>query len=103
MLNHLRWVASLSPLLCLMSPAFADSDPGLSRLRYQYPPASSSALDVPVCYLETGTGEILNLARLCNPEGSGRDRSASPDEPCYFVDDNGRPCAVNTVQQETQP
>lgn len=102
MLNPLRWVASLPVLLLLISPAFADGDTGLSRLRYQYPPTSSSATHMPVCYVETETGEILNLEGLCNPGGSN-DLEVSQDEPCYFVDDNGRPCAVNTVQQEAQP
>ncbi|ASC71916.1 hypothetical protein XM38_028700 [Halomicronema hongdechloris C2206] len=92
MLYHWRWLIPLPTLFLGLSPGFAESNPtGFSRPHD--PMVLPSEVDTLVCYMETGSGEIINLERICNPAfDPAGDRVLNPEAACYFVDTNGRPC-----------
>lgn len=107
MLNALRWIAPLPIFFVSSSPVTANADAPSSR--FSYPAVSSSVHNIPVCYMETETGEILDLTHLCGELSTKYPGDRSPNRPgnaaefqqttntgeaCYFIDANGLPCSL---------
>lgn len=105
MLRCFYFTAMLSTVLISLLPEIALTSPLL--IGNQYPVAPNSNRDIPVCYLKTEDGRILDLGKLCkktpqdsNNSSSTQDSNSSSSsslEPskCYFVDAAGRPCATS--------
>jgi hypothetical protein len=82
-----RWIMPLPLAIAFVSPALAA--PG-------DPPQSMATSEVSFfCYMVTTQGEIRDLTSLC---GGNSQASAPPSvqttKPCYFLDDDGKPCSV---------
>ncbi|MGB3614124.1 MAG: hypothetical protein WBA10_10045 [Elainellaceae cyanobacterium] len=73
-------------------PSAADdqSSEATQRLRQNvYPSGQAFSL----CYMEMSSGEIRNLNSLCAESSvEGSQKPTVEEEPCYFLDVDGRPC-----------
>ncbi len=82
-----RWMMPLPLAIAVVSPAVAAPD-----LSTQAVAASEVSF---FCYMITTQGEIRDLTSVC---GGGSEASPQPSvqaiKPCYFLDDDGKPCSV---------
>ncbi|MFE1745999.1 hypothetical protein [Coleofasciculus sp. H7-2] len=70
-----------------------------------YPVVPASNIDIPVCYLQTEDGRMVDLGKLCIQTPQNYNASLSSNfgaGNCYFVDSAGQPCRASSVRNRQQ-
>lgn len=84
----LKWLCLTAVGLFILNPMITEAAfSSLVTSDYQYPEVPKSKVDVPICYIQTVDGRILNLQKLCNEVPPGNN-NAFPDNGNSFSGEN---------------
>jgi hypothetical protein len=80
------WMMALPLAIAFNSPALADT---------ASPPRPAEPAVSLFCYMVTTEGQVRDLSSLCGSSSEAAPQQVVQNtEPCYFLDSDGRPCAV---------